>query len=491
MAKPTEHSNLLPLPSNALHIDDVLQKYGYGRYQVLCAVACGLLRATAISHLFLGTALVSNQNIYWKLSMFQDRLVYTVLAVFCTCGSVIGGKLSDIYGRRVLVLIGSLAVSIMILIGSMTSNYYFFILYVIAAGVILGINHSVSITLHGEVVPLGYRSLGTMNLNLVTYFTNMVICLVIYFGLFTSGWRYQFALLSIPNFVAFCMIFFIVDESPRFYGVVGNIEEQLFVLGHIKILNLGKSGMHFLGEENLRSTVVTSRGTWRGLIMQFFGATLTCCMIALSYSCVLTMITFATTLMVSCNYCSINTLLQHDTTSDKFEYLILTLTYLGLSVGSILTHNVISVTNAPSNSSSGRYTNRKKSLIILLALLLVTFVPQMYCINPYLLIVSMVTTLFALGGIYHLLSLVIIEIFPTYIRCTAVGITLSVAFLGNLFGPYVGFFINAGSLKSIYIMFYGGILVTIILVSRSITNTENLKLFETKEDHTHKSSIAE
>jgi hypothetical protein len=33
-----------------------------------------------------GTAVVSNQNTYWHLSLLEDRLVYTFFALFCLIG---------------------------------------------------------------------------------------------------------------------------------------------------------------------------------------------------------------------------------------------------------------------------------------------------------------------------------------------------------------------------------------------------------------------
>ena len=42
----------------------------------------------AITYFLKGTAVVSNQNTYWHLSLLEDRLVYTFFALFCLIGMI-------------------------------------------------------------------------------------------------------------------------------------------------------------------------------------------------------------------------------------------------------------------------------------------------------------------------------------------------------------------------------------------------------------------
>ena len=44
-------------------------------------------------------------------------------------------------------------------------------------------------------------------------------------------------MVALPNVFGFIVCFLIVDESPRFLGVVGQTELQLHVLGHIRSRN--------------------------------------------------------------------------------------------------------------------------------------------------------------------------------------------------------------------------------------------------------------
>lgn len=62
------------------------------------------------------------------------------------------------------------------------------------------------------------------------------------------------------------------------------------------------------------------------------------------------------------------------------------------------------------------------------------------------------------------------------------GIVYGGANIGALFGPYADLFIEAGDLRSVFIMFIVLIIVQSVLVSKGVMDTEHLGLFENKDD---------
>ena len=265
-----------------------------------------------------------------------------------------------------------------------------------------------------------------------------------------------------------------MDESPRYFGLVGHTEGQLYVLARIRSWNRPLLPGRF--DVNLRSTVITERGSWKGLIFRFFGATLATMSVGFMISAVITMVTFSSPIMIAADYCSLGQVLhlrQSDLwdESDNFEYVLLSIIYISLVAGSILAHYTLV-----------KKKSRAVSLYLLFILLLLTFIPQMQCFKTGLLLFSALVTMVIVGAILQIQTLLIIELFPTYVRGAAFGVVYAAAFLGTLYGPYVDILIGAGSLKSVYAVFFVLSGTTAVLINRGISETQNNKIFDNRDD---------
>ena len=287
------------------------------------------------------------------------------------------------------------------------------------------------------------------------------------------GWRWHYGLIAIPNVLSFFFTFFLVDESPRYFGLVGHTEGQLYVLARIRAWNK-PSPRRF--DVNLRSTVITERGSWKGLIFRFFGATLATMSVGFMITAVITMVTFSSPIMIAADYCSLGHVLhirQSDLLegSDHFEYLLLGIIYICLVTGSILAHYTLV-----------KKRSRAVSLYLLFTLLLLTFIPQMQCFKTGLLLFSVLVTMVVVGAILQIHTLLLIELFPTYVRGAAFGVVYAAAFLGTLYGPYVDILMGAGSLRSVYAVFFVLSATTAVLINRGIPETPNNKIFDNRDD---------
>ena len=259
--------------------------------------------------------------------------------------------------------------------------------------------------------------------------------------------------------------------------MIGYTEGQLYVLTRIRAWNKPHLTAPF--SEDLKSTVISDRGSWKGLMFRFFGATLATMSIGFMVTAVITMITFSSPIMIAADYCSLGGALNLEQTdlweeSDHFQYLLLSITYFSLFIGSLLSHFTLV-----------RNRSRSVSLYFLFVLLLVTLIPQMQCFTTGLLLFSAVLTMGVVGAILHIQTLLIIEMFPTYIRGAAFGVIYAATFMGTLYGPYVDILMNAGSLKSVYAVFFVLSATTAVLINGGIggsSDTQTNKIFDNRDD---------
>ena len=191
---------------------------------------------------------------------------------------------------------------------------------------------------------------------------------------------------------------------------------------------------------------------------------------------VITMVTFSSPIMITADYCALGAALHLRLSdlredSDHFEYLLLSAIYISLMTGSVLAHWTL-VKKRP----------RAASLYVLFVLLLISMIPQMQCFMTGLLLAGALLSMIVVGAILHIQTLLIIEMFPTYVRGTAFGVIYAATFLGTLYGPYVDVLISAGSLKSVYAVFFVLSATTAVLVNRGISDTQNNKIADNRDE---------
>ena len=191
------------------------------------------------------------------------------------------------------------------------------------------------------------------------------------------------------------------------------------------------------------------------------------------------MVTFSCPILIAVDYCRLEgvvlgmvkkTSVWGDGDHDHFEYLLLSSVYLCLAGGALICHCALTRLNK----------SRTFALYFLIMLLMISFVPQMSCFSPHAFLCAALLTLAVVGGIQHVLTLSCVELFPSYIRGTALGFVFAGGFLGALFGPYVDLLINAGTLKSVYGVFYVVCGTLAVLINRGVADTQHVKVVDSE-----------
>jgi SP family arabinose:H+ symporter-like MFS transporter len=152
----------------------------------------------------------------------------------CALGSVTAGYLSDIYGRRLSLMICALLFAVSGVGVAFSNSLFSFILFRIIGGIGVGAAAMVSPMYIAEIAPSSERGrlvalyqLAIVTGILLAYFTNYGLN-----GMGENNWRWMFGSQLIPSLLFLIMLFF-VPESPRWLVGKNKIKESIAVLQKI------------------------------------------------------------------------------------------------------------------------------------------------------------------------------------------------------------------------------------------------------------------
>ncbi|WP_216368558.1 sugar porter family MFS transporter [Limnovirga soli] len=177
---------------------------------------------------------------YYALSDAMTGWVASCALLGCVAGAMYAGKLSDIVGRKKVLMLSALLFAISSVGTAMPPNLTFFVVFRLIGGMGIGIASMLSPMYISEMAPADIRGkliavfqLGVVTGILLIYFVNAGIA-----GMYneawniTTGWRYMFGSGLIPS-VIFVLLLFTVPESPRWLAKQKRNEEALDILTKI------------------------------------------------------------------------------------------------------------------------------------------------------------------------------------------------------------------------------------------------------------------
>jgi sugar porter (SP) family MFS transporter len=195
---------------------------------------------TALGGLLFGydTGVVSGALLFLKkdfggLSSFQEELVTSLLLVGAVVGALTAGRLADLIGRRLTVLITAAVFVVGVMLAAFTPTFP----VLLAARIIIGLavgSASTTVPLYiGEIVPPRVRG-GLVSLNQLAITAGILVSYLIDYGLSDSGnWRLMFGLAAIPAVALFAGMLF-QKESPHWLIKRGRDDEARRVLRRLR-----------------------------------------------------------------------------------------------------------------------------------------------------------------------------------------------------------------------------------------------------------------
>ena len=165
---------------------------------------------TALGGLLFGydTGVVSGALLFVKkdfggLSSFQEELITSLLLVGAVVGALLAGRVADLIGRRLTVLITAAIFVVGVLLAAFTPTYPVLLVARVVIGLAVGSASMVVPLYIGEVVPPRFRG-GLVSLNQLAITAGILVSYLIDYGLSGSAnWRLMFGLAAIPAVLLF------------------------------------------------------------------------------------------------------------------------------------------------------------------------------------------------------------------------------------------------------------------------------------------------
>lgn len=169
-------------------------------------------------------------TIYFQLDDVNVGWAVGCLSLGAAIGALVSGKLSDLYGRKKILLISSVLFAITGVGTGWAETFSLFIISRILSGVAIGCATVVCPIYIAEMAPAALRGKLVAYYQLAITLGVMLAFLSNYLLLDTgdNNWRYMFSSQSVPAILFFCGLLFVM-ESPRWL-IMNNREPEARIL---------------------------------------------------------------------------------------------------------------------------------------------------------------------------------------------------------------------------------------------------------------------
>ncbi len=198
---------------------------------------------------------------YFKLSDLSLGWAFSSLLFGCVIGSIFAGRITDFYGRRRILLCVSVLFALTSVATGEASSFTFFIVARFIGGLAVGGASILSPMYVAEVSPPSMRGrMGTLYQLSIVIGVLMSYCInYLLRNAGASNWRWMFVTGVIPS-VLFFILLLRAPETPRYLFMAGRPLEALSILERIS----GRETAEFEISE-MRASISGKSTTWRAL----------------------------------------------------------------------------------------------------------------------------------------------------------------------------------------------------------------------------------
>ena len=203
----------------------------YNRFLVYFAAG-----VTAIGGLLFGfdTGVISGAQLFltkdFALNSVTEEIAVSAVLLGAIFGSAIAGKLSDAFGRKIIILTVAAIFAVFAILTALSPNVWVFVVFRIIVGFALGMDAVVAPVYISEISPHKLRGgLVTLNQFLLTIGIAVAYWIDLAFAHANMGWRPMFAVAAIPSSIHFIIMLFLPD-TPRWYASKGRWDKARQVL---------------------------------------------------------------------------------------------------------------------------------------------------------------------------------------------------------------------------------------------------------------------
>jgi sugar porter (SP) family MFS transporter len=170
----------------------------------------------------------------FSLSSAMEEIVVSAVLVGAVFGAVIGGALTDRFGRRGLIILAGIIFTVSAIGTALAPTVTLLIVARVTSGVAIGIASFISPMYIAELVPAKVRgSLVAVNMLAIT--TGIVIAYLSDYALSgIQGWRYMFGLAAVPSIIL-TVAMWCLPDSPRWLISKSRVDQAKRVLQRARI----------------------------------------------------------------------------------------------------------------------------------------------------------------------------------------------------------------------------------------------------------------
>jgi len=253
-----------PEEEQTYSLEEALNAVGFGRFQIQLLIVCGVGYTAATMELILISYLLPQLRKEWgDLTAFESAFLASASFAGTLIGSVFWGWLADKIGRKIsftttVFLSGSFGLA-----SAFAPSFLWIIFFRFMVGFALGGNLSVDFVLFLEFVPTIGRGFYVSLITLFGVFGILLLAGIAWIVIPRLGWRYFLAICSIPSVI---VLFFRawMPESPRYLCVSGEYDEAERVLQLVSRVNNKQLPQGKLSR--FQETVSQKRGSFRDLV---------------------------------------------------------------------------------------------------------------------------------------------------------------------------------------------------------------------------------
>ena len=196
----------------------------------------------------------------FSLSPQMNGIVVSSVLVGAFLGAIFSGRLSDVIGRKKLLIIDSFIFGIGSIASALSPNVETLIASRLLVGIAIGVSSYVAPLYISEISPPKHRgalvSLNQLAITVGIFFSYLID----YFFALFSEWRWMFAVGAVPAICLFIGMF-ALPYSPRWLASRGEREKALRILQRIR----GENAQVEAELEQIEKSLQHQRGTWKML----------------------------------------------------------------------------------------------------------------------------------------------------------------------------------------------------------------------------------
>ena len=233
---------------NIFTVDEAINKMGFGPFQILITVFCGLLWVADAMELMILSILSPIVKCQWDLSSFAEASVTAVVFVGVMVGAIFWGVLNDVIGRKKSLLFVDIFVLVFGVLSALQISsddaylpgYPWLLICRFGVG-FSSAGSSQTITYYAEFLPQKGRGFWLVMIaawwTVGTMFCAALATVVL--GVLELSWHWFLGLAATP--LALVLVFFpFVPESARFHLVRGNEKKAMKVIERVARMNFKK-----------------------------------------------------------------------------------------------------------------------------------------------------------------------------------------------------------------------------------------------------------